>query len=118
MVLAQESPFGITGALAQHVAAMPAGIDEAAQLFVLAPHDDEGLIEDLIHLPVPDLGQVVDSAHDLPHPHPDRFPLTLLKFDRRVSVGGDAHRVEVVVVGQGADRVHPFAGPRSFDEIR
>ena len=85
MVLAEESPFGIPGAV-EH-STLPRcrqALTKPRNCLVLAPHDDEGLVEDLVHLPVAELGQVVGTAHDLPHPHPDRFPLPLLRIRRDV----------------------------------
>ena len=94
VVLAQESALGVAGAaLADRIAAVPAGVDEAAQLLVLAPHDEEGLVVDLVFLPVADLGQVVDAACDLPRLHPDRLALALGVLPRAVTVGGDSRLV-------------------------
>ncbi len=89
MVLAQEAALGVAGAtLAEGIAAMPAGVDEAAQLLVLAPpHDQEGLVVELVFHPVADLGQVVDPAGDLPRLHPDRRALTVGVLARSVAVG-------------------------------
>jgi hypothetical protein len=66
-------------ALAKQIAAMPAGVDEAAELAVFAAHNEVGLVEYSILLPVSRSGQLVHSSRDLPHAHPDCFALALLK---------------------------------------
>ena len=100
-------------ARAQHVAAVATGVDEAAQLAVLAPDDDVGLVEDLVLLPVPGLGKLIGAAHYLPGPHPDLLSLTLLDPVRRVAVRRDAHlQLRVVEVrGAQARRFDPPPGP-------
>ena len=113
VVLTQEASLDVpSSSAAQSVSAMPAGVDETAQLVILAANDDEGLVEDLILLPVTDFGQLVDATGDLPHPHPDRLALTLEIFARGVTVGGDAHLVGVGTdVIEAQSRVDPFPGP-------
>jgi hypothetical protein len=57
VVLAQESALGVAGlGDAQRVAAVPAGVDETAELLILSADDEEGLVEDVVLLPVTGLG--------------------------------------------------------------
>ena len=78
VVLAQETTLRVPSLVdAQCVPAVSAGVDEAAKLRVLASDDDEGLVLNVVLLPVAGLRQIFGTADDLPHPHPDRFPFAL-----------------------------------------
>ncbi len=57
VVLAEEPTFGVAGlGDAQRVAAVPAGVDETTEDVVFSPDDEEGLVEDLVFLPVAGFG--------------------------------------------------------------
>ena len=74
---------------AQDVAAMAAGIDEAPDHAVLAAHDQVGLVEQRIDLPVAALGKFVGTPDDLPDLAPDLLALAFLNLRRGVAVGTD-----------------------------
>jgi hypothetical protein len=81
VVLAEKATLCVPGFVdAQRVSAVPAGIDESAEFVVFPSDDDERLVLDVVFLPVAGLRQVLGAADDLPHAHPDRFPLPLRVF--------------------------------------
>lgn len=57
MVLTKETTLGIPTAVTQGVAAMPAGIDEAADDTVVTANENVRLVEQFEDLPVPHLGR-------------------------------------------------------------
>lgn len=70
-----------------------AGVHEAADLVVLTAHDEVGLIEDLVLLPVAGLGQIVAPADHLPDFHPNRITFLANKFRCYVATGRDLHPI-------------------------
>lgn len=112
MVLTQEAALGVSpGFAAQHVAAVPAGIDKCAKPLVLAAHDDVGLVEDLVLLPIAGLGQLIDPTDHLPDFLPDRIAFLGNEFRSDVAPGRNLHPVRVGSdVVQGGGVLDPISG--------
>ena len=66
---------GIAAALAKGIAAMPAGVDEAADFPVASTDDNVGLVEQPVFDPVARFGNFLGASGDMPHPHPQIFAL-------------------------------------------
>jgi hypothetical protein len=88
-------------------APVAADVLERPHAHVLAPHDDDGLVEDLVFDEVVRLGDLLQPARHLPHPGPQQ--LGLQGVEVRIVVALLAHPV------RGLHRVE-HATPLSFSE--
>ena len=67
MVGAGEATVRMAGFFAtEHIAAMAAGVDEAANFAVVTAHDHVGLIVEVVEFPVAIIGQLSDATGFLP----------------------------------------------------
>jgi hypothetical protein len=92
--------------LAQHGAAVAADVVEAAQLAVVAAHDEDRLADDVDAEPRSGLGSLVGAARDEPRAEEDLLALELV--DREVVVVGP--REGAALHGGGAPVLGPDAG--------
>jgi hypothetical protein len=72
-------------------------------------HDDEVVVGDLVDVVVADLGDVVLTAHELPHLAPDLLDLGVVPRPRGVAVEGEVLDAEVVVAVVAQDVGHRTA---------
>jgi hypothetical protein len=79
--------------------AMATGVVEGANIVVVEPDDDDGLVEDFVLHEVPARGDLLEPARHLPHAGPEQFGL---------------ERVELfVVIALFGDPVHSLDRPRN-----